>query len=386
MTENNAAAKPLRWGMVGGGKGSNIGNMHRKAALRDGLFHLQAGALDIDPERGRAFGKELGIDPDRCYTGYQEMFEAESERPDGIEAVSIATPNFTHYTISKAALEAGFHVVCEKPLCFTSAEAEELTALAEKKNRVFGVTYGYTGHPLIRQARQMIQAGELGDIRLIDMQFAHGGFNTAIEKDVPAAKWRLDPEKSGPSFVLGDVGTHILYMAEVMVPDLRIKDLLCVKHSFVEGRKLEDNAHVFMNFTNGAFGNMWASSINSGSQHGQVIRIVGSKASLEWRDDEPNILRHEIQGEPNRIIDRGESYLYPESLADDRIGAGHAEGLFEAWANLYKRFYLAMNAVDTKGRVPEDLWFPGVKDGARGVRFIEACIKSAENGSVWISY
>ena len=387
MESEKKLSRPIRWGMVGGGQGSNIGNMHRTAASRDRKFQLVAGAFDINPERGKAFGSELGVAEDRCYDDYIKMFAAEKKREDGIEAVSIATPNGTHYIISKAALEAGLHVVCEKPLCFTSKEADELVELAEENNKVFGVTYGYTGHPIVRHARKMIELGELGDIRVISMQFAHGALNEAIEKDIPAWQWRLDPEKGGPSATLGDVGTHILYMAEVMVPNLEIDELLCVNNYFVEGRKLEDDAHVLIRFKNGIFGNMWASAINSGSLHGQIIRVVGSKASIQWQDDEPNFLRYEIQGKPAQILDRGASYLYPESLIDDRIGAGHAEGLFEAWSNLYHRFGQAMGAaISGDMDAAKAIWYPNVKDGANGVRFIEACIKSAEAGTKWINF
>ena len=189
---------PIRWAMVGGGKGSQIGYIHRSAALRDNNFQLVAGAFDINPERGMAFAAELGVAPDRCYPDYKTMFEEEAKREDGIEAVSIATPNGMHYTVCKAALEAGLHVVCEKPLCFTSEEAEELVALAKEKNRVVGVTYGYSGHQMIQQARQMIQHGDLGDIRVINMSFAFGGYNYKIEETNPAAKWRFDPTKAGP--------------------------------------------------------------------------------------------------------------------------------------------------------------------------------------------
>ena len=264
---------PIRWAMVGGGKGSQIGYIHRSAALRDNSFQLVAGAFDIDPARGMEFAAELGVAPDRCYPDYKAMFEAEAKRSDGIEAVSIATPNGMHYAVCKAALEAGLHVVCEKPLCFTSKEAEELVALAKEKNRVVGVTYGYSGHQMIQQARQMIRHGDLGEIRVINMSFAFGGYNYRIEDTNPAAKWRFDPAKAGPSFALGDVGTHPLYILEAMIPDLKIDNLMCTKQSFVEGRQLEDNAFVIMNLAGsesvqaGAQIYCWASSINCGARH-----------------------------------------------------------------------------------------------------------------------
>ncbi len=382
---------PIRWAMVGGGKGSQIGYIHRSAALRDNNFQLVAGAFDINPERGMAFAAELGVAPDRCYPDYKTMFEEEAKREDGIEAVSIATPNGMHYTVCKAALEAGLHVVCEKPLCFTSEEAEELVALAKEKNRVVGVTYGYSGHQMIQQARQMIQHGDLGDIRVINMNFAFGGYNYKIEETNPAAKWRFDPTKAGPSFALGDVGTHPLFIIEAMIPDMKIDNLMCTKDSFVEGRELEDNAFVIMRLKGsksvqeGAKVYCWASSINCGARHGHKIRVVGSKASIEWDDERPNQMTYEIEGEPVRTLERGAGYLYPEARVEDRIGGGHAEGLFEAWANLYRRFAVAMDAANN-GEEYGDFWYPNVESGAQGVKWIEKCVESANNGACWVDY
>ncbi len=381
---------PIRWAMVGGGKGSQIGYIHRSAALRDNSFQLVAGAFDIDPARGMEFAAELGVASDRCYPDYKAMFEAEAKRSDGIEAVSIATPNGMHYAVCKAALEAGLHVVCEKPLCFTSKEAEELVALAKEKNRVVGVTYGYSGHQMIQQARQMIRHGDLGEIRVINMSFAFGGYNYRIEDTNPAAKWRFDPAKAGPSFALGDVGTHPLYILEAMIPDLKIDNLMCTKQSFVEGRQLEDNAFVIMNLAGsesvqaGAQIYCWASSINCGARHYHKIRVVGSKASIEWDDERPNQMTYEIEGEPVRVLERGAGYLYPEARVEDRIGSGHAEGLFEAWANLYRRFAVAMQGTDHNEY--GDFWYPSVEAGAQGIKWIEKCVESAENGSSWVNY
>lgn len=382
---------PIRWAMVGGGKGSQIGYIHRSAALRDSNFQLVAGAFDINPERGMAFAAELGVAADRCYPDYKTMFEEEAKREDGIEAVSIATPNGLHYTVCKAALEAGLHVVCEKPLCFTSEEAEELVALAKEKNRVVGVTYGYSGHQMIQQARQMIKHGDLGDIRVINMSFAFGGYNYKIEENNPAAKWRFDPTKAGPSFALGDVGTHPLFLIEAMIPDMKIDNLMCTKDSFVEGRELEDNAFVIMKLKGsesvqeGAKVYCWASSINCGARHDHKIRIVGSKASIEWDDERPNQMTYEIEGEPVRVLERGAGYLYPEARVEDRIGGGHAEGLFEAWANLYRRFAVAMDAANN-GEEYGDFWYPNVESGAQGVKWIEKCVESADNGAAWVSF
>jgi len=381
-------AAPIRWAMVGGGRGSQIGYIHRSAALRDRAFALVAGAFDLDPERGCAFGVELGLDPARCYPDHTALFAGEATRPDGIQAVSIATPNNTHFAIAKAALEQGIHVVCEKPLCFTLAEAEQLQALSKAKGKIVGVTYGYAGHQLIEQARAMVEAGELGEIRIVNLQFAHGFHSQPVEETNPATRWRVTPALAGPSYVLGDVGTHPFYISEVILPHLKVKRLLCARQSFVKSRApLEDNAVTLMEYDNGAFGTVWSSAVNAGSMHGQKVRIVGSKASIEWWDERPNQLSFEIQGEPARIIERGMPYLHPAALADDRIGAGHPEGLFEAWSNLYARFAVAMEASDTADAERlAALRYPDVHAGVEGVRWVEACVRSANSGGVWVDY
>ena len=277
-----------------------------------------------------------------------------------------------------------------KSLCFTSEQADELVKLAEEKHRVVGVTYGYSGHQLIQQARQMIKNGDLGEIRVINMSFAFGGYNFKIEDKVPSAKWRFDPSKAGPSFALGDVGTHPLFIIEAMIPDMKIDNLMCTKRSFVEGRELEDNAFVIMNLKGsenvqaGAQVYCWASSINSGARHYHKIRVVGSKASLEWDDERPNQMLYEVEGEPSRVLERGAGYLTDEARVEDRIGGGHAEGLFEAWSNLYARFAVAMADAD-KGAYG-DFWYPDVKAGAQGIKWIEKCVESANNGSAWVDY
>ena len=377
--------QPIRWGMVGGGRGSQIGYIHRNSALRDRLFTLCAGAFDVNEERGREFGVNWGVAPERCYPDYKTMFAEEAKRPDGIQAVSIATPNFTHYEILKAALEAGLHAICEKPLCFTTEQAEELVSLAKKQNRIVGVTYGYTGAQMVHQARRMIQEGMLGEIRIINMQFAHGYHSSAVEANDPGTKWRVTPEKAGPSYVLGDVGTHALFLADTMVPNLKIEKLMCARQSFVKSRApLEDNAFVLIQNDNGAVGNLWASCVNAGSTHQQKIRVVGEKASIEWWDEHPNQLTYEVQNEPVRVLERGMGYLAPSALEEDRIGAGHPEGLFEAWSNLYSRFAQAMDACDRGENV--EFWYPNVHAGAEGVRWVENCVQSADQGAQWVDY
>lgn len=377
--------RPIRWAMVGGGRGSQIGYIHRCAALRDFSFELVAGAFDIDAQRGKDFGKNLHVDATRCYPDYKTLFAEEAKRPDGIEAVSIATPNNTHFDICKAALEAGLHVICEKPLCFTYAQAKQLAALVAKQQRIVGITYGYAGHQMIEEARRLIADGALGEIRIVNMQFAHGFHHVAVENSTASTKWRVDPKFAGPSYVLGDVGTHPLYLSEVMLPHLKIKRLLCTRQSFVPSRApLEDNATTLMEYHTGAVATVWSSCVNCGSMHGQKIRVIGEKASLEWWDEQPNQLRFEVQGEPVRILERGMGYLHDSARQEDRIGGGHPEGLFEAWANLYARFAKAI-AANAQGKAT-DFWYPDIRAGVEGVRWVENCVKSADAGGIWVDY
>ena len=376
--------RPIRWAMIGGGRGSQIGYIHRSAALRDANFELVAGAFDINPERGKDFGKNLHVDSNRCYSDYKELIAAESKRADGVEAVSIATPNFTHFEIAKAALEAGLHVYAEKPLCFTVAEAEELEKLVEKSGKVMFISYGYSGHQMIEQARQMVANGDLGKIRIINMQFAHGAHNVAVEKKSGATAWRVDPKKAGPAYVLGDVGTHMIYLAEAILPDLKIKRLMCSRQSFVEGRALEDNAMTVMEYDNGAIAYIWSSCVNAGSEFGFRFRIVGEKASVAWDAEHPNQLAYEIQGQAPAVLQRGAGYLYETARADDRIGGGHPEGLFEAWSNLYTKFAKAITLREA-GK-PIDFWYPDIKAGVIGVKWVERCVESADNDSKWIEF
>jgi predicted dehydrogenase len=381
--------KPLRWAMIGGGRGSQIGYSHRNAAQRDGLFKLIAGAFDLNADRCRDFGTSLGVDADRCYSNYQEMFTAEALRKDGIQAVSIATPNSTHYEMCKAALEAGLHVVCEKPITFTTAEAEELKALSAQNNRLIAVMYGYSGFPMVQQAREMVKRGDLGEIRVINMRFAHGFHNEEYEKNDPSLKWRVNPAVAGPTYVLGDLGTHAFNLCEV-ITGLEVDRLSCMRQSFIASRTpLEDNAHVMMQFKGGAVGTLWASAVNAGAMHQQKIRVVGSLASIEWWDEQPNQLRYEIQGEAPRILERGMGYLYQDAsgVGANRVGGGHAEGYFESWANLYHRFALVFDAANRDDQEAlASIWFPGIDAGIEGVRMCEKCVESADQNAAWVEY
>ncbi|HEX8046323.1 Gfo/Idh/MocA family protein [Rhizobium sp.] len=380
--------RPLRWGMVGGGRMGQVGYKHRTGALRDGSYQLVCGAFDLDVARGRDFGVKLGVAPERCYDDYKALIAGESQRPDGIEVVSIATPNFTHYEITKACLEAGLHVICEKPLFFTVAECDEIARLAEDKGLIVGVTYGFSGHPLLHQMAAMVKKGILGDIRIVDMQYTHGFSSGDDANASDAQKWRTNPATSGPTFVLGDIGTHIYYMSQIVLPHLKIEKLLCDRQSFIRSRApLEDNAYVLSHYDNGAVGRLWVSSINAGSMASQRFRFVGSKASVEWTDTQPNELIYEVQGQPPQVLHHGMPYLEDESLRYERMGALHTEGLGDSWSNIY--LWIAQ-AIDAKRRGDaaflRDHHYPGIKAGTDGVRWLENCVRSADAGSVWVRF
>ncbi|UZD44875.1 Gfo/Idh/MocA family oxidoreductase [Peribacillus frigoritolerans] len=383
-------ARPLRWGMVGGGRLGQVGYKHRIGALRDNTaFQLVAGAFDIDPARGKDFGMNIGVAEERCYPDYKTMFAEEAKREDNLEVVSIATPNGTHYEICKAALLAGLHVICEKPLFFTTEEVLEIKTLAEEKGKIVGVTYGFSGNQLLLQMRAMVEKGEIGDVRLVDLQYTHG-FNATDDGDKmnAAQKWRVDPKVAGPSYVLGDLSTHTYYMSQLILPNMKIKKLLCDRQSFISSRApLEDNAYVLMHFENGAVGRLWTSSVDAGCMDGHRIRIVGSKASLEWWDSKPNELRFEVQGQPIQTLIRAMPYLDESCNSDERLGALHQEGLSESWANIYLKFAIA---IDAKMRGDQEtldtLVYPDINAGLEGVRWIENCVRSADQGAVWVDF
>jgi predicted dehydrogenase len=383
-------ARPFRWAMVGGGRTGQVGYKHRLGALRDNTaFQLIAGAFDIDAARGKDFGENIGVSPERCYSDYKTLFAEEAKRPDGIEVVSIATPNGTHYEICKAALNAGLHVICEKPLFFNTAQVQEIKSLAKEKGKIIGVTYGFSGSQILLQARHMIANGDLGDIRIVSLRYTHG-FSAAesAEKYSDAAKWRVDPKIAGPSFIIGDLSTHTYYISELLLPHMKIEKLLCDRQSFIKSRSpLEDNAHMLMHYDNGAVGTAWFSAVDAGYMESQTVRIVGSKASIEFHDYNPNELLYQVQGQPYQTLHRGMDYLDASALEDERLGALHTEGLSESWANIYLKFAIAM---DAKNRGDEEFLknfiYPGIDAGLEGIRWIENCVRSADQGAVWVDF
>lgn len=381
--EGKLLDRPLRWAMVGGGKGSQIGHSHRDAAHRDDLMSLVAGAFDVDAVRGREFGMSLGLAAERCYADYKAMFAAEAKRPDGIEVVSIATPNSSHFEICRAALEAGLHVICEKPLTTEEAQSEQLRDLAKARGCVLAVMYGYTGYEMVQQARAMVQKGELGEVRIVQMQFAHGYHPMDVESKDPGTKWRVTPASSGPTYVIGDLGTHCFQMGS-LISGLKVDSLSCMRSSFVPTRApLEDDAHVMIRYQGNAVGTLWASAVNIGSAHGFKVRVVGSKGSVEWWDEHPNQLKVAFSGQPEMTYERGHGYL-DASARFERVGGGHPAGYFDAWANLYRRFALAMSKEPEARDLLGGAWFPTIEDGLEGVRFMVRCAQSADAGSAWM--
>ena len=380
--------RPLRWGMVGGGRTSLVGYTHRTGALRDNNYQLLAGAFDLDAKRGAEFGVNVGVNKDRCYADHKAMISAEKKRDDGIEVVSVATPNSTHFEITKAFLEAGVHVICEKPLFFTVAECEEIEELANTNNLIVGVTYGYTGHPLVHQIAAMIKKGMLGEIRIVDLAYTHG-FNAGDDTDASEAQvWRTNPKTAGATFVLGDIGTHLHYLSGVVLPHLKITKLLCDRTAFIASRApLEDYATVLMHYDNGARGRLWVSSVDAGNTVSQRYRFVGSKASVAWTEAYPDQLVYQVQGEPERILYRGMDYLEDESLQYDRLRPMHTEGLGDSWSNIY--LWIAQ-AIDAKNKGDEvflkNHHYPGIKGGKEGVRWLENCVRSADAGATWVDY
>ncbi len=375
--------KPLPTGMIGGGEGSQIGYAHRNALKRDDLFVLKAGAFDLDRNKGRDFGVSINIDAARCYRDYKELITEEQKRDDGIKVLIIATPNNTHYEIAKMALEHGLHIICEKPLTFTVDEAKELQTIAMKKQCIAGVMYGYSGYTMVEQMRQMIKDKIIGDIRIIDMQFAHGYHAQEVEKHDAGTKWRMTPEVSGASYVLGDIGTHCFQMGQY-VGGLEVDKLLCTRQSFIKNRMpLEDNAYVWLKYKNGAVGTLWASAINIGSAHGFKVRVIGEKGSIEWWDEHPNQLS--IAGEDGiaKTYEHGHHYLH-DYAKFNRIGGGHPEGFFDSWANLYRRYGLHMAHIANEHEDGKR-WFPSFHEGIEGVKFIEKAVSSSQQ-EIWVDF
>jgi len=378
--------RKLRLGMVGGGPGSNIGGTHRQAARLDRRYDLLAGVFASEAERSRQFAAGLNIAPDRRYGSWEEMAAAEAERADGIEVVSIMTPNNSHYAIAKAFLEAGIDVICDKPLTNDLGEALELAQITHERGLVFGVTYNYSGYPMVRQARAMVMGGELGPIRLVQVEHASGWASTLLEAEGhKQAAWRTTPAIAGKSTVVGDLGTHAHHLARY-VTGLEISEVSAELSTIVPGRRTDDNGHIKLRFAGGAKGLRWVSMVAAGNLHGQRIRIYGEKGSLEWVQEQPNdLILRPVDG-PHQVLSRGSAYLSPAAKRASRLGPGHPEGFIDAFANIYTDIADAVLARRDGGEAdPLACTFPTVEDGVLGVRFIEAAVESNQQDGRWVS-
>jgi predicted dehydrogenase len=372
----------IRLGMVGGGQGAFIGAVHRLAARMDDQYEFVAGALSSSPERSRASGAELGLAPDRIYTDYREMAKTEASRKDGIEAVAIVTPNNIHVPAAKAFIEAGIHVICDKPLALSLKEAKSLETLLKKKNVVFALTHNYSGYPMIRQAREMVAKGELGQIRLVQAEYPQDWLTEDIEKSgQKQAAWRTDPKQSGGG-AIGDIGTHA-YQLACFVSGLTLDELSADMTSFVKGRKVDDNVNVMLRFKNGARGMLWASQVAPGNENGLRLRVYGTKGGLDWTQADPNYLWFTPFGQEKRLITRGGAGSGATAGRVTRVPPGHPEGYLEGFANIYTEAARAIIARRAAKKPDKDVNFPGIEDGVAGMAFIEACKKSSAKNGKW---
>jgi predicted dehydrogenase len=373
----------LRWGMIGGGEGSQIGPAHRLGAGLDGLFEFTAGALDHRPEAGRAYGQRLGLAPDRSYGDWQEMLAGERAREDRIDLVTVATPNATHFEITRAWLEAGFHVLCEKPMTLTVEEGEEIVRIARATGRICAVNYGYSGYSLVRHMRAMVARGDLGRIRMVKAEFAHGHHADAGDADNPRVRWRYDPAQAGVSAQFADCGIHALHMASFVIGQQATR-LSADTVSCIASRELEDDAMVNLRFDGGAVGRLWTSSVALGRQHGLTLQVFGETGGLAWAQEQPNQLRWMPLGGRVQVIERGEGALSPEADRTSRVTIGHAEGMPLAFANIYADLAEAIRA-EQQGRAmdPAANLYPRAEDGLRSMAAVFAVAQSGKAAGAW---
>src|SRR5690606_3602586 len=370
--------------MVGGGQGAFIGAVHRMAARLDGHYEFCAGALSSNPERAIASAREIGLAEDRAYASYQDMIAGEALRDDGIEVVAVVTPNHLHFPVTKACLEAGLHVICDKPLTVSVEEAQALRRIAKAEDRILAVTYNYSGYPMIRQAQEMIARGDLGAIRVVQGEYAQDWLSRDIESGGnKQAEWRTDPAKSGAGGCIGDIGTHIYHLIG-FVTGLEVESLCAELSTFVAGRKLDDSAQLMLRFRGGARGSIWASQVAAGCENGLQLRVFGDKGGITWRQENPNELIFSPLGEPARRLTRGGPGTGEAAARLTRIPAGHPEGYIEGFANIYGEIAAAIRAAREGSRVDASVTFPAGKDGESGVAFIEAAVQSSKAGAAWV--
>jgi len=385
--ESGKAFSRLRYGMVGGGQGSFIGDVHRKAIAMDGHAELVAGCFSQEVDNTLATGRMLSLDEARLYRTYEEMITSEGQQEDGIDFVVIVTPNDSHYAIAKAALEQGIHVVCDKPLATSSGEAVDLDRLARERDLLFCVTYAYAAYPMVKHMRAMVANGDVGRIRFVHGEYPQEWLATPLEKTgQKQSLWRTDPARAGISNCVGDIGSHIEHMV-AYVTGLKIERLCARLDKLGEGRVLDDNATIMLDYAGGAKGVYWSSQVAIGHDNGFRIRVYGTKGAFEWVQESPNHLKVSYLDRPVQILSRGRDDMYPRAQGLSRTPSGHPEGYFEAFANLYSTFIPAL-AKKIAGQEPagDELDFPGAADGIRGVRYIEKCVESSEKGAVWVDF
>ncbi len=373
--------------MVGGGRGAFIGAVHRMAAALDGQIELVCGAFSSNPEKSKASGRDFFLDPDRVYGSYEEMILEEKTLPEGerMDFVSIVTPNHVHYGPARMALENGFHVICDKPLCFDLTEAYSLRDIVRDSGMIFALTHNYTGYPMVKQARAMIRDGQLGKVRKVVAEYPQGWLSTLLEStDQKQAAWRTDPSKSGIAGAIGDIGTHAENLTEY-VTGLKISEICADVSTIVEGRRLDDDGNILLRFDNGALGILYASQISAGEENNLRIRVYGEKGGLEWHQMEPNSLIARWNDKPMQVFRTGVGTLYPESEVHTRIPAGHPEGYLEAFANIYRNFAHCIRArLENRAVDPIYQDFPGIEEGVRGMEFIYKVIESGKSDQKWI--
>lgn len=387
MSESSSVNGKIKYGMVGGGPGSLIGGVHRKAAIFDGRADIVAGTFSRSYEKTLETGKELNIAESRLYEDYEEMAEKESARESGIDFVSIVVPNKFHYSIAKKFLEQGIHVVCDKPLAVSLEEAEELESLTRKEDLLFAVTYVYSGYPMVKQAKELVQSGDLGEIRVIQGEYPQEWLSEPVEQEGnKQASWRTDPELSGKTNCVGDIGSHIENTVSY-ITGLEIDSIAANMSIFGEGRELDDNAEMMLKFTNGATGSFWCSQVAIGHDNDLKIRVYGTQGALTWRQESPNYLEFSTLTGPKRTLSRGRDELSSLAKKEVRLPGGHPEGFYVAFSNIYRNFLTALeDKKNGKAVKSQDYDYPDVKEGVRGVRFIEACLESSRKNSEWVKF
>jgi predicted dehydrogenase len=380
--------RKLRYGMIGGGRGAFIGAVHRIAAAMDGQAVLTAGAFSSDAARSTASGEDLFVDPARVYGSYEEMARIEARKPatERLDFIVIVTPNHQHFPPAKLFLESGFNVVCDKPVTFNLAEAKKLRAVVRKTKKVFVLTHNYTGNAMVKQARELVRSGYLGEIRKVVSEYPQGWLSTHIEASgQKQAAWRTDPKRSGAAGCIGDIGTHAENLARY-ISGLHIDSLCADLSTFVKGRALDDDGNILVRFKGGAKGIIHASQISVGDENNLNIRVYGTKAALEWHQEHPNELVVKYPDKPREVWTRGNGYNGKAAASVSRIPPGHPEGYLEAFGNIYREAFRAIRAEIAGEPLPEDLDYPTIDDGVEGMVFIETAVKSSRLGAKWVKF